>query len=337
MVAPAQCRAAPLAFPRALAANPTTRTRCNTVAIERVHARIVQKPWGSLDLQPWAPTPADGVAVGELWYERPGEKNGTAPRLLLKVLITKEQLSIQVHPDDVYAKSMGLPSGKTEAWYVLSAEPGAKVGVGLTHAISTPELRRAIDDGSIVDLIQWRSVVQGDVVHVPAGTIHTIGPGLTIAEIQQQSDTTFRMFDFGRGRELHVAHAIAAANADRAKTAPAPALFTDARTLLVVDPHFVLERIELLPGSNWGFHAERETWLFALRGSAQIGALEIATGDALLIEDEQLRIDVGDRGLSCLAAYPAPGPQPDLLNSPQTGFWPAEFSRQRPAQQETHI
>jgi mannose-6-phosphate isomerase len=283
------------------------------VAIERAHARIVQKPWGSLDLQPWAATPTDGAAVGELWYERSGDAEAHA-KLLLKVLITKEQLSIQVHPDDIYARSIGLPWGKTEAWYILSAEPGAKVGVGLKRAISRPQLRQAIDDGSIADLIQWRPVVQGDVVFVPAGTIHTIGPGLTLAEIQQHSDTTFRMFDFGRGRELHVTDAVAAANPGPAGAVSAPVLYSDARTLLIVDPHFVLERIDLLPGSNWSFHAAGETWLLALRGSAQIGPFETSTGDALLIEGEQVRIEAGDQGLKCLAAYPGPEPQSDLLN-----------------------
>jgi len=254
----------------------------------------------------------DGVPVGEILYERPGDDSSRS-RLLLKLLVTTQQLSIQVHPDDAYAHSIGLPRGKTEAWYVLSAAPGAKVGVGLKKTISSPQLAHAIADGSIADLIEWRSVVQGDVVLVPAGTIHTIGPALAIAEIQQQSDATFRVFDFGRGRELHVADAIAAAHLGTVKAAPAPLLFSDARTLLVVDPQFVFEKIELLPDSHWSFRAEKETWLFALHGCAQIGPFETSTGDAILVEDDEVRIDVSEQGLKCLAAYPGPAPASDLL------------------------
>src|SRR6201999_104403 len=125
---------------------------------------------------------------------------------------TTEPLSIQVHPDDAFARSIGLPNGKTEVWYILSAVPGAKVAVGLNYPRSAAELRGSIPDGSISNIVHWHPVQQGDVIFIPAGTIHAIGAGIVLAEIQQRSDTTFRLFDYGRRRELHEDNGVAVAN-----------------------------------------------------------------------------------------------------------------------------
>ena len=133
----------------------------------------------------------DGDVIGEIWYER-SDNSDINPSLLLKLLFTSQPLSIQVHPDDAFARSMGLPNGKTEAWYVLSAAPDAKVALGLRRRLSPQQLRAAIDDGLISDLVVWHAVSADDVISVPAGTIHAIGAGLVIAELQQRSDTTFR-------------------------------------------------------------------------------------------------------------------------------------------------
>lgn len=298
------------------------------MAIERAHARAVQKPWGSLDLRPWGAIRSDSIAVGELWYERPGDDQSRS-ELLLKLLVTKQQLSIQVHPDDAYARSIGLPHGKTEAWYILSADPGAKVAVGLKKRITPQQLRGAVHDGSIADLVQWRCVAQDDVIFVPAGTIHAIGPGLAIAEIQQRSNATFRMFDYGRGRELHITDAVAVANPGPAEAPQSPVRYTDARALLIVDPHFVFERIDLMPYSNWDFRAEKETWLLVLRGRAQLGSLDVSIADAVLMDGEQVRIDVGGQGLKCLVAYPGPRPVSDLLRVVK--FAAADTTNPRPA------
>ena len=170
--------------------------------------------------------PMTGSSAGEVWYERPG-KPATAPSLLLKLLFTSQPLSIQVHPDDVHAQSMGLPNGKTEAWYVLSAAPGAKVALGLKQQVTPQQLRAAVDDGSIADLVVWRAVAADDVISVPAGTIHAIGAGLVIAEVQQRSDATFRLFDYGRQRELHVERALVVANTGRADVQARSSRLTD--------------------------------------------------------------------------------------------------------------
>ena len=98
--------------------------------IERARVHTVSKPWGIVDLLPWSNACHDGSAIGEIWYERPGN-DAPDTLLLLKLLLTSQPLSIQVHPDDAYAESVGLQNGKTEAWYVLSAAPEAKVALGL--------------------------------------------------------------------------------------------------------------------------------------------------------------------------------------------------------------
>jgi mannose-6-phosphate isomerase len=164
------------------------------MAIELARTQALPRPWGVVDLTPWSNAAHDGVPIGEIWYERPAQPT-PSPSLLLKLLFTSEPLSIQVHPDDAHARSMGLPNGKTEAWYVLSAAPGAKVALGLNQRLTQQQLRKAVDDGSISDLVAWQAVSPYDVIYVPAGTIHAIGAGLVIAEIQQRSDATFRLFD----------------------------------------------------------------------------------------------------------------------------------------------
>src|SRR5208283_836221 len=154
------------------------------------------------------------------------------PSLLLKLLFTSQPLSIQVHPNDVFARSMGLPNGKTEAWYILSAARDAKVALGLSRRLTPQQLRNAIDDGTISDLVVWHTVSANDVVFVPAGTIHAIGPGLVIAELQQRSDATFRLFDFGRRRELQIENSIVVANAGPADFQVRPSQLTAERRML---------------------------------------------------------------------------------------------------------
>ena len=283
------------------------------MTIEHACMLVVHKPWGSTDLRPWKELPGDGTAIGELWFER-ADMTASPPALLLKLLFTKEALSIQVHPDDAFAQSIGMPHGKTEAWYILSATPGAKVAVGLKQQLTAPQLRASIEDGSIANLVQWHPVVKDDVVFVPAGTIHAIGPGLVIAEIQQRSDATFRLFDYGRQRELHAGNAVAAAHAGPSECQSIQRRLTDARTLLVASSHFVLERIDLLSKSNWELHAEHETWLFVLEGHARIGLMNAFAGEAMFLEAENTSIEVGAEGLKGLVAYLANEPSTSLLH-----------------------
>jgi mannose-6-phosphate isomerase len=282
------------------------------MAIERARTQALPRPWGVVDLGAWSNAAHDAAPIGEIWYERP-DKPTKPPSLLLKLLFTSEPLSIQVHPDDAYAQSMGLPNGKTEAWYVLSAATGAKVAVGLDRRLTRQELRQAVDDGSISDLVVWRTVSPGDAISVPAGTIHAIGAGLVIAEIQQRSDATFRLFDHGRQRELHIERAIAVADAGPARARERQNRLSDERTLLVSGPHFVLERIELAPESAWCLDAKRETWLLVLSGDAVAGSFEVAASDALFAQLDRVDIRAGKTGMVGLLAYTGIGPIPHLL------------------------
>jgi mannose-6-phosphate isomerase len=289
------------------------------MVVERASAHPLPKPWGVLDLHPWSDARHDGGAIGEIRYERPDAAAESS--LLLKLLFTSQPLSIQVHPDDALAHQMGLPRGKSEAWYILGAAPGAQVALGLDRRLTPQQLREAVDDGSISDLVRWRTVAPDDIVAVPAGTIHAIGAGLVIAEIQQRSDTTFRLFDYGRQRDLHAEQAIAAA--DAGPFGPEVDLeiglgvlanpLAAARTLLVANAHFVFEKLDLAAESVWRLDAERETWLLVVSGGARVGSFDLVPGDAVFAQAERTEIHAGATGLVSLVAYTGATPLPHLL------------------------
>jgi mannose-6-phosphate isomerase len=292
--------------------------------IEHASVRVVHKPWGASDLRPWSSVDGTNDTVGELWFER-ADKSASIPALLLKLLFTKEALSIQVHPDDTFARAMGMPNGKSEAWYIISAKPDAKIGIGLKHRITPQELRASIRDGSIVDLVQWRPVATGDVVFIPAGTIHALGAGIVLAEIQQHSDATFRLFDYGRGRELHEDNGVAVARTWPLQSAGSPIRFTSERTVLVASRYFVFEKIDLPAGSSWALLAERETWMLVLDGHAAIGLKAASVGQAIFANGGRSSIEVGANGLTALVAYPAAAPVASLLQTlgePSAGLVP---------------
>ncbi len=266
------------------------------------------KPWGRVDPRPWFAGGTGRQRIGEAWLRRPTEA-AAEPALLFKLLFTDAPLSIQVHPGDDYARSIGLPHGKTEGWYVLDAAPGAKVALGLKQPMDAAALRQAIASGAIADLADWRDVHPGDVVFVPAGTIHAIGAGLVIAEIQQNSDVTFRLFDYGRNRELHIDAAVSVARAGPAaaqpvsRSLPVSRSWPDARWLLMACRYFILERIDLPACSQWDIHATSETWILALSGGARVNAIDLIKGSGIFMEADRAAIKVGPEGIRCLVAY----------------------------------
>jgi mannose-6-phosphate isomerase len=293
------------------------------VTIEHACMEAVCKPWGCTDLRPWSQIQTNDAAIGELRFHR-SSPTAAPPALLLKVLFTRESLSIQVHPGDAFAQSIGMAQGKTEAWYILSAIPGAKVAAGLKEQLTASQLRASIEDRSIVDLVQWRLVLKGDAILVPAGTIHAIGPGLVIAEIQQRSDATFRLFDYGRQRELHVDHAVAAAHAGPVECQAIQRRLTQSRTLLAASSHFVLERIDLSSKSNWEFHAGHETWLFVMEGHARIGLMNVFAGEAVFLDAERTGIRAGTDGMKALLAYVPTEPTPTFRALKEGVSWPSD-------------
>lgn len=186
--------------------------------------------WGVTGLSDWFPE-APETAIGEAWFtaeenrdeagilfgdylkQQPGALGSAGHKthpglcpLLVKFLFTSSRLSVQVHPEDEYARKHHRSLGKTEAWFVVDAKPGAEVALGFRDSISPERLRESAISGEIEQLLDWRPVCPGDVVFVPAGTVHAIGAGLTVCEIQQNSDITYRLYDYGRPRELHLEH-----------------------------------------------------------------------------------------------------------------------------------
>ncbi len=281
------------------------------MTIERARPHAVTKPWGRRELAPWSPIDHAGRPIGEIWFERTTAA-AKPTELLLKLLFTCEPLSIQVHPDDVMARAMGLPHGKTEAWYVLEAEPDAAVALGPLHELTREGLRAAISDGSIVDLTARRVVRPGDVVFVPAGTIHAIGPGLVVAEIQQRSDTTFRLFDYGRDRALHIEAGVAAATLLPAPPATAPRAVAEGRMLLVSHPLFALERLDLGARTRWDLAVTGESWLLVIDGALRVGPLHVTRGEAVFLEDAAAELVAGRDGARLLLAHSGAEPIPRL-------------------------
>ncbi|WP_407396733.1 type I phosphomannose isomerase catalytic subunit [Treponema sp.] len=129
--------------------------------------------------------------------------------LLVKVIQADDTLSVQVHPNDEVAERLENCRGKTECWYVLSARKGAQLVYGLDDVYSPDELRKAIEDENLEDMLFYADVHAGDFIYIPAGTVHAIGGGLRLLEVQQSSDITYRLYDWGRGRECHVEKGIA--------------------------------------------------------------------------------------------------------------------------------
>jgi mannose-6-phosphate isomerase len=171
--------------------------------------------------------------------------------LLLKFLFPHEKLSVQVHPDDQQARRVGQPWGKTECWYVAHAKPGAQIALGLKPGVTIGQLEQAIREKHAVDLLNWLNVYTGDMIYVAGGTVHTLGPVSVIVETQQQSDTTYRLYDYGRPRELHLKEGLAAVKLKVASgkvVRPAPAQIpgsNNRRAPLIAAPYFVVDMFEM--------------------------------------------------------------------------------------------
>lgn len=237
------------------------------------------RPWGTHDLSPIYPNHKFEEKIGEAWltgdacqvqngplkgkplsqlseqYQRDlvGEAARDPKRfpLLLKFLFPHEKLSVQVHPDDEQARRVSQPWGKTECWYVAHAKPGSQIALGLKPGVTVAEFEHAIHDQRAEELLNWLNVYTGDMVYVSAGTVHTLGPGSIIVETQQQSDTTYRLYDYGRPRELHLKDGMAAVKfkvASGKVIRPAPASIPGTKnrqSALIAAPYFVVDMFEM--------------------------------------------------------------------------------------------
>ena len=226
----------------------------------------VEKPWGRTQLYPGFPDPDPGAApVGEVWFQAPGD---AAPELLIKYLFTSKKLSVQVHPNDEQAHAAGLPRGKDECWLILDAAPDSTIALGTTEPLDDERLRSAALDGSIETLLDWKPIKAGDFLSSPSRTIHAIGAGVTLIEVQQNSDTTYRLYDYGRPRELHLDQGVAVADPVPWVAPPAPGKIAEGRTILVEGPKFVLER--WTGGTRRVALPERITgWLVVVSGAGE--------------------------------------------------------------------
>lgn len=209
----------------------------------KLPTRIVEKPWGRTDI-PAAFGDMGGRKIGEIWFEDP---EGDAAALMVKFLFTSERLSVQVHPDNAAARAAGYPRGKEECWLVLDATADAELGVGLLTQSDVGTLRAAALDGSIEQMIDWRRASTGDFVYNRAGTIHAMGAGVMVVEVQQNVDCTYRLYDYGRldngkVRDLHLDAGLAVLSTAKhhdPRDCNVPAIGT---VKLVDGPHFCLIR-----------------------------------------------------------------------------------------------
>jgi mannose-6-phosphate isomerase len=225
-----------------------------------------EKIWGALDLAPWYSDP--GKKIGEVWFE------ADLP-LLVKFVFTSERLSVQVHPDDAFAAAHEKSLGKTEMWYVLRADPGAQIALGFREPVSRERLREAALSGEIERLLQWLDVSQGDAFFVPAGTVHAIGAGLALCEVQQHSDITYRLYDYGRPRELHLGRALEVASTDAYDAKP--------RLLPIDCKYFHTEMARITLPIQYPAASDRFHLLIFAGGSGRIAGQPFREGETWLV------------------------------------------------------
>jgi mannose-6-phosphate isomerase len=284
------------------------------------------RPWGTLDLSPIYPNNKFAEKIGEAWLTGDACQVANGPLkgkslaelsaqygrelvgdaapdpnrfpLLLKFLFPHEKLSVQVHPDNEAARRVAQPWGKTECWYVAHARPGAQIGLGLKPGVTREQFEQAIHDKRAEELLNWINVYPGEMIYVAGGTVHTLGPGSIIVETQQQSDTTYRLYDYGRPRELHLKEGLAAIKEKVGSgkvVRPAPTNLngsSNRRAPLISSPYFVVEMFELKEPHR--FQTKDETGkhsvqiLVAVEGCGIVEApgtnpVTLARGDAVVV------------------------------------------------------
>jgi mannose-6-phosphate isomerase len=267
----------------------------------RLAPTFAARIWGRTDLTPWYALSGLTEKVGEAWLTGPeslvetGAFTGKtladiAPEvtggaefpLLVKMLFPDEKLSVQVHPDDDQARSLGLGRGKTECWYVLEAEPGARVACGLQPGVTVADVEQAVADASLESLLLWLPAAPGDMIFVDAGTVHAIGPGVTLLEVQQTSDITYRLYDYGRPRELHLDQGLAVVKTETAAGHVEPRQMPGF-TRLIESEYFVVDRYHLAPGASASLTNPCAGCVVGLVGKGSVGGTEILPGQAVVL------------------------------------------------------
>jgi mannose-6-phosphate isomerase len=284
------------------------------------------RPWGTLDLSPIYPNHKFEEKIGEAWLTGDAGKvaNGFLrgqsladlsvkygrelvgdaaldPKrfpLLLKFLFPHEKLSVQVHPDDEAARRVGLPCGKTECWYVAHAWPGAQIALGLKPGVTREQFALSIEQKRAEEMLNWMNVYSGEMIYVTGGTVHTLGPGSIMLETQQQSDTTYRLYDYGRPRELHLKEGLAVIKESSGSgkvVRPAPSKLNGGANRcapLISAPYFTVDMFELKeshPFKTQDRSGKRSVQiLVAVEGCGIVetsgtNAVTLARGDAVVV------------------------------------------------------
>ncbi len=275
--------------------------------------------WGFHDLAPWYDFKTDGEPIGEVWLT--GEEqckvasgpfvgqslqqvtaehgkellgnvygDGEFP-LLIKLLFPKEKLSVQVHPDDELAQKYGEPRGKTECWYALDAQEGAAVALGIKEGATVDQIKESIPAGTLEGLLEMVPVKKGDMLFVDAGTVHAMGPGVVILETQQTSDRTYRMYDYGRPRELHLEKSFEAMRLKTKAGKVAPKQEGD-HSVLLDEKYFEIERWPLAAGDGTAVVSRNE--------GVQI--LFVSSGDLMIHSEGGEQVHVGRCELAIIPA-----------------------------------
>jgi mannose-6-phosphate isomerase len=285
-----------------------------------------ERVWGKSDLKPWFEETGTTELVGEAWLTGPqclvetgpfqgqtlasvGAKMGGEFPLLVKILFPADKLSVQVHPDDVQAKAMGETRGKTECWYVLEAEPGATVALGLKQGVGAKEVADSVESGTMEMLLEHVPVSVGDMLFVDAGTVHAIGPGVVLLETQQTSDVTYRLYDYGRPRELHLEKGLQVIKpkTQAAKVVPRK---MDGFTRLIEQKYFVVDRFDVASAGEVSVAFDRAGCLIGLAGRGVVnsseGQLELSPGKAVVVPVGGLSMTVETRSNVSFARCVAP-------------------------------
>lgn len=300
-------------------------------------ATFAERPWGVHDLSPLLENPTPDLQIGEAWFTAAsnptslGETLGALTRahpeemlgpgagdecpLLIKLLFTSERLSVQVHPDDEYAVKHHGPGsrGKTEAWHVLSARAGATIGLGITAPLTREQAEAAARSGELAHLMDWRPAAAGDTFLVPAGTVHALGPGLTLVEVQEQSDITYRLFDYGRGRELHLEHGLAVADLGPYTLGTASHVAASrGREFLTRCRYFTMERRHVDGQLSFAPLAPHFHVVVVLEGEGRMAGQPFRPGQAWFVPARAEPFALESTGASLLVTYPSVAPSPSF-------------------------
>lgn len=257
---------------------------------------VSEKIWG---YERWiVSTHKAGQSIVSAEHQKLGDFIGGEFPLLIKVIQADSTLSVQVHPDDEYAKVHENSLGKTECWYVLDALPGATLVCGLNKNYSTDELRKAIKDNTLEGCLRNVSVEKGDFIFIPSGTVHAINGGLRLLEVQEPSDITYRLYDWGRGRELHIEKGLEVTKAD----APDPVRSFNGEFSC---DFFKLKKINIEKEAEIELTPERATTvsenaysaIFVLSGSGSINSTPVTAEDTFLVQKGEKLSVKGDMSL----------------------------------------